>query len=83
LWFFARRVPEVEDLHEVFVLADLVVHHNGAVREFAHLRPLADGAAHARKATKQFFVIEQRIPEARGSITVVFCNVADDLSEIV
>jgi len=46
------------------------------------LAPLADGAAHSGKASQQFNVVEQGIAETRGSLAVVFGNVADDFSEI-
>lgn len=73
----------MEYLHEALVLADSVVRQNGAMREFTHPRPRADGASHAGKTTQQFDVIEQGIAETRGRFTIVLGNAADDFSEIV
>jgi hypothetical protein len=72
----------MENLHEVLVLSDLVIHQDGAMREFTHSRPRADATAHARKTNQQFDVVEQGIAETRGSFTVVLGNVADDFGEI-
>ena len=75
-------MPEMKYLQQELVFEDLVVHQNGAMREFTYSRPLADGAAHSGKASQQFNVVEQGIAETRGSLAVVFGNVADDFSEI-
>ena len=51
-------MPEVEDFHETLVLTQLVIDENGAMREFSDSRPFADRAAHTRKPSQQFDVVQ-------------------------
>ena len=76
-------MPEVKYLHEVLIFVDLVVNQNRAVQQFAHPRPFSDRATHAGKPSEQIHVVEQGVAKTRGSLAVVFGNVADDLGEIV
>jgi len=76
-------VSEVEDFHNTLVLADLVVNQNRCVRQFSHVGPLANSAAHTGKAAQQFNVVQQRIAEASGGVRVIFGDVANDFSQIV
>lgn len=67
----------------MFVLAELVIDQNWAVRQFSHPGSLTDCAAHAWESRQQFHVVEQGIAKALGGVRIVFGNAADDFSEIV
>jgi hypothetical protein len=76
-------MPQVENFHDMSVFAQLVIHQNGAVREFPDPRSFADYAAHTGKPHEQFDVVQQRIAETGSSLGVVFGDVADYFGEIV
>jgi hypothetical protein len=52
-------MTEVQYFHDVFVFADLVVHENGAMKEFAHPRAFPCSATDAGKAAQQVHMIKQ------------------------
>ena len=57
-------MAEVENFDEALAIVGLVVNQYRAIYEFANLRPFADRAGHARKATEQVHVVEQRAAKA-------------------
>jgi hypothetical protein len=73
----------VENFDEPRVIVYSIVNQYRAMYEFANLRPFADRAGHARKATEQIHVVEQGAAKARCSVQVVLGNVSDDFGEIV
>lgn len=73
----------VENFNEAPVFVYLIVNQYRAMYEFANLRPFADRAGHAGKATEQVHVVEQRAAKAGCSFRVVWGNVGDNFGEIV
>jgi hypothetical protein len=57
----------VGNLDEARVIVYLVANQYRAMNEFANLRPFADGAGHARKATEQIHVVEQGAAKAEAA----------------
>jgi hypothetical protein len=80
---FARGMPQVENIHHVSIFTQLVADQNAGMREFLDSRPFADHTAHTGKPGQQADVVQQRSPETRSSLSIVFGNVPDDFSEIV
>jgi len=73
----------VEDFDEVSVFTDLVVHENGAVRQFSNTNLFTNCAAHARESTQQFHMVEQRTTESLCSLGIILGDMTDDFSEVV
>jgi hypothetical protein len=73
----------VKNFHEVFVLANLIVDQNRAMRQFPNSGSLANCAAHTRESGQEFHMVEQGSAEAPGGLGIVFGDVADDFSEVV
>jgi len=73
----------VENFDKPSVIVYPIVDQYRAMYEFANLRPFADRAGHARKATEQVHVVEQRAAKAGCSVQVVLGDIGDDLGEIV
>jgi hypothetical protein len=76
-------MPEVKHFHQPLVFMQLVINKNRTMHQFAYPRPFAYSAAHTRKASEQVHVIEQGVAKTGGCIAVVFCDVSNDLREIV
>jgi hypothetical protein len=53
------------------------------VLQFPYAGPFADSTAHTGKPTDQIYVVEQSVAKTGGRLAVVFCNVAENLGEIV
>jgi len=75
-------VAEVQDFHDVLIFTDAVVDEDGTVLEFADAGTFFDGAAHVWESSKQLNMVQQRSAETRGSLCVVFGDVADDFGQI-
>jgi hypothetical protein len=76
-------MASVENFDEPRVIVYSIVNQYRAMYEFANPRPFADHAGHARKATEQVHVVEQRAAKAGRSVQVVLGNIGDDFGEIV
>jgi hypothetical protein len=64
------------------VSLDSVVNQDGAVDQFADVRPFFDHAPHPRKPGEQTNMVQKGIAKPGGSIRVVFGKMADDFGEI-
>lgn len=72
----------MQDFYSTLLFANLVIDCDRAMCQPAHPRSVADEATHSRKSPQQFNVIEQRFAKTRRSVFVIFCDMADELSEI-
>ena len=66
----------------MFGFVQLVIDHDGTVRQFSYPRSLANSAASVRKILQQFDVVQQGIAEALGGIGIIFGDIADDLGQV-
>jgi|GEM_PF-3981132 len=71
-------MAQVQDFHNAPVFTEPVINQNRTVQQLAHSRPFADCAAHAGETSQQLDVVEQGATKARGSLAVIFGNMADD-----
>lgn len=72
----------MEQLDHMPLLVHLIVNNDRTVHQFAHKRPLADGASDAWEPGKQVDVIEQGSTEAGSRWFAVLGDMTNDLREV-
>lgn len=66
----------------VFVFLDSIVDKNGAVLQFSNTGTLSNCATHPGKSAEQIYVVKESGAKLHSCLGVVFCNEADDFSEV-
>lgn len=75
-------MTDVKHFDIVLVFLDAIVDKHGAVLQFSNTRTLSNCATHARKSAEQIYMVKEGGAELHRCLGVVFCNEADDFSEV-
>jgi len=75
-------MAEVKHFDNAFIFPDPIINKNGAMLQFSHAGTLSDSSTYTGKPGKQIHMVEQSGAKTHGCLAIVFCNVADDFSEV-
>jgi hypothetical protein len=75
-------VADVKHFDIVFVFVDSIVDENGAVLQFSNTGTPSNCTTHARESAEQIYVVKESDAKLRSCLGVVFCDEADDFSEV-